>query len=363
MQTKKIYEYGPLLVLGAVLFLLANNISFVKEIFRVTQPVLWGIAISYVMNPICKYFMKKTKLRWSLNVLLGYILLILVLTAFIWVLTPIIGQNIADLINSIPGLIKAIQRTIIDAERSLSQGPLAPLIEQLDLRNFINGVFGQVGVLLNNLSNLVVVFIKGFSKFILGLIISIYMLLNKEPIKVKVFRYMRVRLSPTKERAVGDFMRKADKTFGGFLAGKLLDSMIIAMISFVGFLILDAPFPLLLAIIIGITNMIPYFGPLIGGLPVVLLIFFIDPKKAAFVAIFIIALQQLDGYYIGPKILGETIGVSPFWVILGVIIGGGFYGIIGMVLGVPTLALINSEFDDYLLRKEKKILEEVKESG
>ncbi|NLY36789.1 MAG: AI-2E family transporter [Tissierellia bacterium] len=362
MHNKKLYEYGPLLVLGAVLFFFANNIGYVKEIFRVTQPVLWGIAISYVMNPICKYFMEKTKLPWSLNILLGYILLILVLSAFIWGLAPIIGQNIADLLNSIPVLIKTIQRTIIDIEKNLSQGPLAPLMDQFDLKNLINTVLGKVGVLVNNLSNLLVVFIKGFSQFILGLIISIYMLLNKDPIKEKVFRYMRVRLSPEKERALGDFMRKADKTFGGFLAGKLLDSMIIAMISFVGFMILDAPFPLLLAIIIGITNMIPYFGPLIGGVPVVFLILFIDPKKAALVAIFIIALQQLDGYYIGPKILGETIGVSPFWVILGVTIGGGLYGIVGMILGVPTLALINSEFDDYLLRKEKLLYKEVKES-
>ena len=141
MHNKKLYEYGPLLVLGAVLFFFANNIGYVKDIFRVTQPILWGIAISYVMNPICKYFMRKTNLRWSLNILLGYILFILLLSAFIWGLAPIIGQNIADLINSIPGLIKAVQRAIINIERDLSQGPLAPLIEQLDLRNFINGVF------------------------------------------------------------------------------------------------------------------------------------------------------------------------------------------------------------------------------
>lgn len=361
MHTKKIYEYGPLLIFGAFLFLFVNNVGYIKEIFRITKPILWGIAISYVMNPICKYLMKKTKFRWSLNILIGYILLIISMGLFLWGLAPIIGQNIADFLRSIPAIIKTIQQTLIEIERDLSQGPLAPLMAQLDLQSFINSIFGTVGVLLNNVSNLVIVFVKGFSQFVLGIIISIYMLLNKEPIKEKVFRFMRVRLSPAREKSVGDFIRKADRTFGGFLAGKFLDSVIIAIISFIGFFILKAPFPLLLALIIGITNMIPYFGPLIGGVPVVLLIVFIDPRKAFFTAIFIILLQQLDGYYIGPKILGGAIGVSPFWVILGVIIGGGFYGVIGMILGVPTLALINSEFDDYLLRKEKQILKERQE--
>lgn len=363
MHNKKIYEYAPLIFLGAILFFFANNTSYIKEIFRITQPILWGVAMSYVMNPICKYLMKKTGFRWSINILLGYILLVIVLSGFVWILTPVVGQNIADLINSLPGLVKTLQRWMMDMERDLSQGPLAPLMEQLDLKNLVNTVLGKAGVLLNNLSNLVALFVHGLSQFILGLIISIYMLLNKDPIKDKVFRFMRVGFRPEKEKALGDLIRKADKTFGGFLAGKLLDSTIIGMISFVGFLLLGAPYPLLLALIVGVTNMIPYFGPLIGGVPVVFLILFIDPKKAALVALFIFALQQIDGYYIGPKILGETIGIPPFSVILGVIIGGGFYGVIGMMLGVPTLALLSSEFDDYLERKEKQLYVKEEESG
>lgn len=363
MQYKKFYEYAPLLILGAVLFFFANNTHLIREIFRITQPVLWGIAMSYIMNPICKFFMKKTKMSWSVNILLGYILLFIFIGAFLWGFLPIVGQNIADLINSLPAVAKALQSMLIETEKDLAQGPLAPLMEQLDLKSFINQGFSKVGVIVNNISNLVLVFFKGMTQFILGLIISIYMLLNKDPIKERAFRFMRVRFSDERERRLGDFIRKADRTFGGFLAGKVLDSLIIGIISFFGFLLIGAPYPSLLALIIGVTNIIPYFGPLIGAIPVVFLILFVDPKKAIMAAVFIFALQQVDGYYIGPKILGESIGVSPFWVILGVTIGGGLYGIVGMILGVPTLALLSSEFDDYLERREKLVLSEEKESG
>lgn len=353
MQYKKFYEYAPLLILGAVLFFFANNMNYLREIFRITQPILWGVAISYVMNPVCTFFMKKTKWRWSLNILLGYTLFFLVIAGFIFLVIPVIGENLADLIKSIPSIARGIRDMLIEIEKDLSAGPLAPLIKQLDLGSYIELGFAKLGGLINGISKLVLVFFRGLSQFIVGLIISIYMLLNKEPIKQTAFRFLRVRFTDEKERALGDFIRRADKTFGGFLAGKLLDSLIIGVIAFFGFLILKAPYPLLLALIIGVTNIIPYFGPLIGAIPVVFLVLFIDVRTAIYVGIFILALQQLDGYYIGPKILGESIGVSPFWVILGVVIGGGFYGVVGMVLGVPTLALINSEFDDYLERREK----------
>ena len=363
MQYKKFYEYAPLLILGAVLFFFANNMNYLREIFRITQPVLWGVAISYIMNPVCTFFMQKTNWRWSLNILVGYLLFFIIIAGFIFLVIPIIGENLADFIKSLPSIARAIRDMLIEIEKDLSAGPLAPLVKQLNLGSYIELGFSKIGGLLNGISKLVLVFFKGLSQFILGLIISIYVLLNKESIKQKVFRFLRVRFTDERERAVGDFIRKADRTFGGFLSGKLLDSLIIGIIAFFGFLVLKAPYPLLLALIVGVTNIIPYFGPLIGGVPVVFIVMFVDVKLAIYVAIFIFALQQLDGYYIGPKILGESIGVSPFWVILGVVIGGGFYGVVGMVLGVPTLALINSEFDDYLERREKLIVSKENEPG
>ena len=185
MQYKKFYEYAPLLILGFLLFFFANNTHYIGEISRITRPILWGVALSYLMNPVCKFLMKKTKASWSINILIGYILLFIVVGAFLWGFLPIVGQNIADLINSIPGIAKALQNLLIETEKSLAQGPLEPLMEQLDLKSFINQAFSKFGVILNNVSNWVVVFFKGLSQFILGLIISIYMLLNKDPIDRK----------------------------------------------------------------------------------------------------------------------------------------------------------------------------------
>ncbi len=352
MQTKKVYEYGPLLLLGAFLLFLANNISYVWEILRIMKPILWGVAISYVMNSFCIFLMKKTGLNWPMSILLGYVFLILFIIVFIWGLVPIISQNISDFMKSLPGVLDGLAKFVVDLEKRLEEGPLALMVSQISLKNILDPSLGRMGNLINNLSNYIMVFLKGLSQVIVGMIISIYMLLNKEHIKSTVFRFMRIRLNPSREKRIGDFIRKADKTFGGFLVGKLIDSMIIGLIAFIGFIILRVPYPVLMAIIIGVTNIIPYFGPLIGGAPVVIFLFFISPQQAIITGIFIFALQQVDGYVIGPRILGESLGISPFWVILGVTIGGGFFGLVGMILGVPTLALINSEFMDYLERRE-----------
>lgn len=359
MQTKKVYEYGPVLLLAAFLFFLANNVAYVWEVLRIMKPILWGVAISYVMNSFCIFLMKKTGLRWSLNILIGYLLLLLFLAAFIWGLVPIISQNISDFIKNVPVLLDGIAKFVSNLEERLESGPLSLLVSQISLKNLLDPSIGRMGNLINNLSSYIMVFLKGLSQVIVGIIISIYMLLNKEHIKRTFYRFMRVRLNPKRERRIGDFIRKADRTFGGFLVGKLIDSMIIGLIAFVGFLILRVPFPVLMATIIGVTNIIPYFGPLIGGVPVFLFLLFISPQQAIITGIFIFALQQVDGYFIGPRILGESLGISPFWVILGVTIGGGFFGLVGMILGVPTLALINSEFLDYLDRREAHLELEV----
>lgn len=352
MQTKKVYEYGPLLLLGAFLFFLANNFSYVWEVLRIMKPILWGVAISYVMNSFCLFLKKKTGLRWSFSILLGYVFLLLFLAAFIWGLVPIISQNISDFIKNVPSLLDSIVKFASELDQRLKNGPLSLLVSQFSLKTILDPTIGKMGNLINNLSSYIVVFFKGLSQVIVGMIISIYILLNKDHMKSTTYRFMRLRLQPKREKRIGDFLRKADRTFGGFLVGKLIDSMIIGLIAFIGFLVLRVPFPVLMATIIGVTNIIPYFGPLIGGVPVFVFLLFISPQQAIITGIFIFALQQVDGYFIGPRILGESLGISPFWVILGVTIGGGFFGLVGMILGVPTLALLNSEFLEYLDRRE-----------
>ena len=135
-------------------------------------------------------------------------------------------------------------------------------------------------------------------------------------------------------------IRKADDVFGGFFIGKIIDSLIIGCICFVGLAILRMPYVALVSVIVGVTNIIPFFGPYIGAIPSVILIFLVDPMKGLYFIIFIIVLQQVDGNVIGPKILGNTTGLSPFWVIFAILLFGGSFGVIGMLFGVPIFAVL-----------------------
>ena len=134
--------------------------------------------------------------------------------------------------------------------------------------------------------------------------------------------------------------RKSNEIFGGFISGKIIDSLIIGLLCYIGLVILNMPYTILVSVIVGVTNVIPFFGPYIGAVPSIIIIALDNPIKGLYFAIFILVLQQLDGNVIGPKILGDSTGLSPFWVVFAIIIGGGLFGFAGMLLGVPTFAVI-----------------------
>lgn len=134
--------------------------------------------------------------------------------------------------------------------------------------------------------------------------------------------------------------KKSNEIFGGFIIGKIIDSAIIGVLCFIGLSLIKMPYTLLVSVIVGVTNVIPFFGPYIGAIPSAFLILLSDPKKGLYFIIFILVLQQIDGNVIGPKILGNSTGLSPFWVVFSILIGGGMFGFVGMIMGVPTFAVI-----------------------
>lgn len=146
--------------------------------------------------------------------------------------------------------------------------------------------------------------------------------------------------TPSHANVVRIFTQKANDIFGGFLIGKIIDSAIIGVLCFIGLSFLNMPYTMLVSVIVGVTNVIPFFGPYIGAIPSTLLILLANPIKGIYFLIFILLLQQLDGNFIGPKILGNSTGLSSFWVIFSILLGGGLFGFLGMLLGVPTFAVI-----------------------
>jgi predicted PurR-regulated permease PerM len=190
----------------------------------------------------------------------------------------------------------------------------------------------------------IITIFKSLLNFIIGIIISIYLLVDKERFIAQAKKVLYAFL--TRERANNfiNNLRYSDKIFGGFISGKIIDSLIIGVLCYIGMLVLRLPYSVLIAVLVGITNIIPYFGPFIGAIPSAFFILMIDPKKCLVFVIFILILQQFDGNILGPKILGDSTGLNSFWVIFSITVFSGLFGILGMFIGVPVFAVIYAAF-------------------
>ena len=182
--------------------------------------------------------------------------------------------------------------------------------------------------------------IREVFNFIIGIIVSIYVLFSKEKFQKQTKKLIYAVFRPGQANMILQIGGKSNEIFGGFIIGKIIDSLIIGVICFIGLSILNMPYTMLVSVIVGVTNVIPFFGPYIGAIPSAILILLADPLKGLYFIIFVIALQQFDGNVLGPKILGNSTGLSSFWVVFSILIAGGLFGIPGMLFGVPAFAVI-----------------------
>jgi len=335
-----------------------------------------AIFIAYVLNPGVRWFeinvynkisiIKSTrKLPRVLSILTIYLFLFGLITMVIVFVAPQIGTSIAEISRRVPEYINSTIDILDEWSNRWSNelnaaNSIYNITEHIE-RN-INEIFtkvsGLLDYILNNLIMGVMNITSGIFNFIMGIIISFYLLGDKESFKKGAERILRAMFHEKTADKIKDLGREADTIFGKFVVGKFLDSFIIGIICFVGLSILKIRYALLISVIIGITNMIPYFGPFIGAVPAVIITFFDRPINALWLIGFIFLLQQFDGLYLGPKILGDSVGLSPFWIIFSIVLGGGLYGVLGMFLGVPIIAIIitftNRLIDWQLERKNIK---------
>ena len=342
------------------------------------MPIIIGLAMAFLMNPmmlfaekrLLKVFMKKSKKQertaknvrlvstlFSLVVLWGIIIVFLVavlpeLYNTVWYLANHITEQIygvLDWANEITG--GRYEEAILGAknDEKIAYGiqtavdfirNYLDLEDQDKLIKIATSVGYGVGKFLVNI--------------IIGIFVSVYILLEKEKFKGQVKKIIYGACPAKIGNVVMEVLRKTNSIFYGFIIGKIIDSFIIGLICYVVMKIIDMPYPMLTSVIIGVTNIIPVFGPYIGAVPTVIIIFLTDPRMGIYFLIFVLILQQLDGNLIGPKILGDSTGISSFWVVLAIVVGGSLFGFLGMLLGVPTVAVIYyicGRISKYLLRK------------
>ncbi len=331
-----------------------------NKLMGVLQPVLLGMVFAYLLNPIVKFgerhlvpflekHMKKErkaqKVARTISVIGAVLFVLIIIAVLLGMVIPELYTSIERLVIQLPGQVESLiawGENYIRADSELANYVEEVLMKGLDFfenwaktdilpqaKNMVTAVTGGFISVLRVLFNAVI-----------GIVISVYILMGKETFIGQAKKIVYAILPAYKGNVLIETIRKGNDIFGGFISGKILDSAIIGVLCFIGLSILKMPYCLLVSVIVGVTNVVPFFGPYIGAIPCTILITLANPIQGLYFVIFILVLQQLDGNIIGPRILGESTGLSSFWVIFAILVGGGLFGFLGMVIGVPAFATI-----------------------
>jgi len=365
---EKHYQWGLtafLVVLCCVLaFFAIYRFDVIQKFFafswNVLAPFVYGLIIAYLVSPIYNYTVRGTysllnrreqKLKHDMGISKGIGTVVSVLVIFI-VIFGIMLMVIPGLVNSIIGIIEKLPDEVarIDAWVDANLGKLPLAQEEIDhaLNNMMDSAvkFATENILPHSqsLATGVTKGVVGFAgfllDFIIGIIISVYFLNSKDTFLGQIKKIIVANFKEETAEEILEGARFTNKTFGGFISGKIIDSIIIGIICFLVMTIFGWEYSLLISCIVGITNIIPFFGPFIGAVPSALLLLVVNPMHAVYFIILIFLLQQFDGNILGPKILGDSTGLASFWVLFAVLVGGGLFGFVGMILGIPVFAVI-----------------------
>ena len=330
---------------------------------KMISPFIYGFCLAYLLNPLINFFekylkniIKNKKLLRNLSIFLSYTFVCSCIIITMIYFIPEISSSISNFVSTIPENINNLEKNLHKFLNKIT------FIDPITIIEFLTNLLKSIIDTIQNIplffSKYFKVFLSGtfnilslFINIILGIVISFYLLANKEGL---ISYIKKILYSFFKEKKVNKFLfnsKRVDDIFKNFIIGKTIDSLIIGILCFIGLTILKTPFITLISVIIGVTNMIPYFGPIIGAVPAIIIVLLTMPSKALLLGIFILILQQFDGIILGPKILGQTVGISPIWIILSITIGGTIMGPLGMFLGVPIFASIKLFFCEYIESK------------
>lgn len=339
-------------LLTKIIWKWSSTISTINKIIDVLLPFLIGIFIAYLMNPLVKLLDKKlfknllkikhSSVRKCLSILISYVIVFGVIGICISVIVPELYSSLkniyANVQSSYDKLIDFLEKTS-ETHPDWDISYITTVVKD-NSSNIIDFVKGSLDKILPILYNTSVSVISWVINIIIAIMVSCYLLIDKDRLLFNFKKLMYAILKKERADSLSCTLSTCNKIFGNFIVGKTIDSTIIGFMCFLFMNILKLKYVMLISVIVGITNMIPYFGPFIGAIPGVLILLTVNWKYALIFGILIFALQQFDGLYLGPKILGESTGLRPVWIIFAITVGGWLCGPVGMFLGVPCVAVI-----------------------
>ena len=346
---------GLAVVAGGILlyFLIdrsAQVSAFIQRIGRILMPFVYGAVLAYILAPLCgkleawlsKHFPRGNPSLWrGLSIFISLLLALIVIALVIGIIVPNVVRSVISVVDQLPEMAASVQEKISALQ-----------VSDPDAYAWLTNFFGQAKGAIESWASTSVMpvmqqvvsgtmsVVTVLKDMMLGFIITIYLLFSRQKFAAQAQLVLRSLFSPRWADRIENEVRYADRMFNGFFMGKLLDSAIVGLLCFVGCLLLRLPYAPLISVIVGVTNIIPFFGPFIGAIPCALLLLIENPVHCLIFLAFIIVLQQLDGNVIGPRILGDKTGLSGFWVTFAILLFGGLWGIVGMVVAIPLFAVI-----------------------
>lgn len=340
-----------------------------SDFIGIISSVLFGFAFAYVMNPVMVFVEKRlyrflgrreisdrTAKRVSRGV--GIVISLIVLIASVYALVVLIFPQLIDSLQKLlsPENMESYRVTVDKWITKILSGTKLENAYRENSDEIFNSVQSWLTNTILNESVLVNAAQWAYSAVMLvinaliGIVVAIYVLAYKDTFQAQAKKLTVAMFKEERANRIIETARRSNKIVNGFLVGKLIDSVIVGVICYIGMLLMKMPYPELISVIIGVTNIIPFFGPLLGMIPSALIILVEDPLTAFYFLIFVLALQQVDGNIIGPRILGETVGISDFWVLVSITVFGGLFGFVGMIIGVPVFAVIYMLISDAVNR-------------
>ena len=370
------------IVVSGFLLMSAQAIPNLREMFDMlgatAAPILWGIVIAYLMNPAVEFFRRRIFGKWAerkkdskktykliknLSIFIVVILSLALITGLVLLIVPQFIQSVSGLATNFNSyannFLEWASETFVDYPQIIDiiENPISQI--ETFFSTSWKDISGQVFEFGSRIGGGVISFALGFKDFIIGFIIAIYFVSSKEMLKAQAKKLLFALFRNDRVQTILTVSNRINDIFSHYIIGIIIDAFFVGCMTFIGATIIGTPYPLLMAVIIACTNVIPFFGPFIGGIPVCFITLLADPIKALWIGIFMVAMQQFDGNIMVPLIQGDRIGVPSVWVLIGIIVGGGLFGFGGMLLAVPVFAIIYMLFKEFLEgRLRKKALPE-----
>lgn len=343
-----IYSLSGIIIVAAafILFNIDKVFEFIANFIDILSPFLWGAFFAFIMSKFANFLEKKLpekmsfKLKRVISSFVSVFLLLAIVVIFVLIISPQLAESVGKLSNIVVKFTSNPSSWI--NETTIASKFPKDVVELLyDYSNtLVSSIWTFLRTSMPTIVNATIDTVSGVLNFIIGFIVALYMLIDRERIIEAFRKFFKAFLSKKTYTKITIVYNVAISKFYKFFEGKLLDSLIIGVLCFILMLILKLDFAMLISVIVGITNIIPFFGPFIGAIPSALILLMVDPTQALIFIIMILVLQQVDGNIIGPKILGDSVGLSSLWIMFAILVGGGYFGFIGMLLGVPIFSVI-----------------------